>query len=88
MPNEGDVESAYGRVYRFVKPSSTDPGTWRLATPEQQISGGGGQGGSNVTYDFDGAEPIEVDMAPGVGNNPTVVTTAININDLPSDDEI
>ena len=60
MPLEGAVENAYGRVYRFVKPSSTEPGTWRLATPEQQIGGGGGQpGGANVTYDFDGVEPIE-----------------------------
>ena len=88
MPLEGSVENAYGRVYRYIKPSSTEPGTWRLATPEQQISGGGGGGGTNVTYDFDGEEPIEIDMVPGVGNNPTVVTTAININDLPSVDEI
>ena len=31
---------------------------------------------------------LKLDMVPGVGNNPTVVTTAININDLPSVDEI
>lgn len=89
MPNVGDIEYKYGRVYIYTNPNPAQgPGTWRVSNPDELAGPGGGGGGTGVTYDFDGEQPIEIGMVPGVGTNPTVVTTSININDLPSDDEI
>ena len=34
MPSVNEIKYAYGRVYRFIKPNNTDPGTWRLSVPE------------------------------------------------------
>ena len=80
MPLEGAVENAYGRVYRFIKPDSSDPGTWRLATPEQQHTGGGG-GGGGTAQDIDGTPPIKSVTIPG---NPTRTTISLDITVLTS----
>lgn len=40
MPVDGELYYNYGRQYRFVKPYDTDPGTYRLATPESGARGG------------------------------------------------
>ena len=85
MPNVNDIEYKYSRVYRYIKPSSTDPGTWRLSSPETGTgSPGGGGGGTGVTYDFDAVDPIQVDTTPGVGANPTRVVTSFDIQSLNS----
>lgn len=80
MPVEGAIEDAYGRVYRYIKPNSTDPGTWRLATPEQQISDNGGVGGGD-THDIDGTDPIKSVTVPG---NPKTTFISLDITVLPS----
>ena len=84
MPDTNDVEFKYSRVYRYIKPNSTEPGTWRLSVPEtgDGTGGGGGGTGGGVTYDFDGQPPIQVDTTPGTGPNPTRITTSLNINAL------
>ena len=41
MPNVNDIETNYGRVYRYIKPNSSEPGTWRLSVPETGIGSGG-----------------------------------------------
>ena len=64
MPSQNQEESAYSRVYRYVKPGNTDPGTWRLAYPSQNFSGSGGGGGGSA-IDIDGIPPVEVDTTPG-----------------------
>jgi len=85
MPNVNDIEYKYSRVYRYIKPSSTDPGTWRLSSPETGTSSpGGGGGGTGVTYDFDAVDPIQVNTSPGIGNNPTRVVTSLDIQSLNS----
>ena len=86
MPNVGDVEYKYGRRYMFMNPDpALGPGTWRLSIPEEYPGGGGGGGGGGgTTYDFDGQPPIDVDMSPGVGANPPVVTTSLDFIQLNS----
>ena len=85
MPNVNDIEYKYSRVYRYIKPSSTEPGTWRLSVPETGTgSPGGGGGGTGVSYDFDGVNPIKVDTSPGIGVNPTRVVTSLDIQSLNS----
>ena len=63
MPNQNQEETEYSRVYRYIKPGNTDPGTWRLAYPSQNFGGGGSGGGSPI--DIDGTLPVEVDTVPG-----------------------
>lgn len=82
MPNVGDIEYKYGRVYIYTNPDPAQgPGTWRPSNPDAIAgpgdSGGGGTGGGTV-YDFDGTPPVDVDMTPGVGVNPTVVNTSLD----------
>ena len=77
MPNVNDIEYAYGRVYRFIKPNSTDPGTWRLSSPETGNSVPGGGGGGGVT-DIDGVDPIQANQSP------TKVTISLDIQSLGS----
>ena len=84
MPNVNDIETNYGRVYRYIKPNSSEPGTWRLSVPETGIGSGGGGGGTGTTYDFDAVDPIQVDTTPGVGTNPTRVVTSLDIQSLNS----
>lgn len=81
MPNVGDVEYKYGRVYVWVQPDPAQgPGTWRVSNPDG--IGGPGGGGGGVSYDFDGVPPIDIDMAPGIDTNPTIVTTSMDLVQL------
>ncbi len=83
MPNVGDIEYKYGRVYVYVQPNAAEgPGTWRVSNSDEISGPGGGGGGGGATYDFDGEPPITVDMAPGTGDNPTVVKTSMDIRQL------
>ena len=85
MPNVDDVEYNYGRVYRYIKPNDSEPGTWRVSIPEDGTgSPGGGGGGTGTAYDFDAVDPIQVDMKPGVSPNPTRVITFLDIQSLDS----
>lgn len=77
MPNVNDIEYAYGRVYRYIKPNSTDPGTWRLSTPETGIGSPGGGGGGGIT-DVDAIDPIQANQTP------TKVTISLDIQSLNS----
>ena len=77
MPNENDIEYAYGRVYRYIKPNSTDPGTWRVSAPETGNSVPGGGGGGGVT-DIDAVDPIQANQSP------TKVTISLDIQSLGS----
>ena len=78
MPNVNDIEYAYGRVYRYIKPNSTDPGTWRLSSPEtgNSVPGGGGPGGG-IT-DVDAIDPIQASQTR------TKVTISLDIQSLGS----
>ena len=84
MPNVGDIEYKYGRVYIYTNPNPAQgPGTWRPANPDAIAGpGGGGGGGSGETYDFDGEPPIFIDTTPGVGGNPNRVVTSMDIRRL------
>ena len=85
MPNVGDIEYRYGRTYIWVNPNPAQgPGTWRVSNPDEIPGGGGGSTAGGVKYDFDGQPPIEVDTTPGVGSNPTIVTTSMDIQKLNS----
>jgi len=89
MPNPGDIEYKYGRVYIYGEPDpQTGLGTLRVAVQDEISGGGGGGGGTGVTYDFDGEAPIEVDTTPGVGGNPTRVVTSLDINKLQRNTDI
>ena len=76
MPNVNDIEYAYGRVYRYIKPNSTDPGTWRVSAP---VTGNGvpGGGGGGIT-DIDGVDPIQASQTR------TRVTISLDIQSLGS----
>ena len=86
MPNVGDVEYKYGRVYIYTQANAaTGPGTWRPSNPDEiagPSGGGGGTPGTGTTYDFDGVPPVVVNTAPGVGLNPTVVQTSLDFQQL------
>ena len=84
MPAAGDLIGKYGRQYRYIKPLDSEPGTFRLATPEEGTPGGtpGGGGTGGTSYEFDAIPPIEVSMTPGVGGNPTRVVTSMDLKDL------
>ena len=60
MPNAGDIVDAYNRQYKYIKPQSTEPGTFRLATPPDVAHGGGGPGGGGTV--ITGVEPVIVDQ--------------------------
>ena len=83
MPNVGDVEYKYGRVYVWVQPNAAEgPGTWRVSNPDELAGPGGGGGTGGTSYDFDGQPPVDVDMTPGTGSNPTVVSTSLDFVQL------
>lgn len=84
MPNVGDIEYKYGRVYIYTNPDpALGPGTWRPSNPDEIAGPGGGGGtGGGATYDFDGDPPIVIDTTPGVGPNPTRVVTSMDIRRL------
>lgn len=70
----------YGRQYRYIKPNATDPGTYRLATPEEGTPGGG-SGGGGTPHDIVAVAPIE---AATEGITPKTTTISMNIQALPS----
>ena len=79
-PVPGDVEYAYNRTYIVVNPNAAlGPPTYRISNPDE-LAGPGGGGAS--AYDFDGVKPINVDTTPGTGNNPTVVKTSMDLQQL------
>jgi len=84
MPDPGDIEYRFGRTYVYINPNAAlGPGTWRVSNPDQLgIGGGGGGTGTGVVYDFDGVPPVDVDMTPGTGGNPTVVETSLDFIQL------
>ena len=84
MPNVGDIEYKYGRVYVWVQPNAAEgPGTWRVSNPDEIAGpGAGGGGGTGTTYDVDGVAPVDVDMTPGTGTNPTIVETSLDFVQL------
>jgi hypothetical protein len=83
MPNVGDVEYKYGRVYIWVQPNAAaGPGTWRVSNADELAGPGGGGGTGGVAYDFDGKPPVDIDMTPGTGSNPTVVETSLDFIQL------
>ena len=78
-PVPGAVEYAYSRMYVVVNPSpALGPPTYRISIPED-LSGNGGGGTGGAVYDFDGEAPIVVSTAPGLGTNPTIVKTEMDI---------
>ena len=86
MPNVGDIEYRYGRVYIYTQPNiAAGPGTWRPSNPDSLAGPGGGGGGPPIVsakYDFDGVLPVVVDTSPGVGSNPTIVQTSLDFQQL------
>ena len=78
MPNVNDIEYAYGRVYRYIKPNSTDPGTWRLSSPETGTGSPGGGGPGGGITDVDAIDPIQASQTP------TKVTISLDIQSLGS----
>ena len=83
MPDVGDIEYKYGRVYIYTQPdASGGPGTWRVSNPDDLAGPGGGGGIVGATYDFDAVPPMVVDTTPGIGPNPTQVTTSMDIQQL------
>jgi hypothetical protein len=78
MPNVNDIEYAYGRVYRYIKPDSTDPGTWRLSSPETGTGSPGGGGPGGGITDVDAIDPIQASQTP------TKVTISLDIQSLGS----
>lgn len=83
MPNPipGQTEYAYSRMYVVVNPNpALGPPTYRISIPEDLSGGGGGGGGTGgAVYDFDGEAPIVVSTSPGVGTNPPIVKTEMDI---------
>ena len=78
MPNAGDIVDAYNRQYKFIKPQSTDPGTFRLATPPDAVHGGGGSGGGGGSTVVSGIDPIMSDQP-----TPSQATVSLDITSLP-----
>ncbi len=77
MPVSGAIEYKYNRVYRYIKPSNTDPGTWRASVPEASTGSGSGGGGGGIgpDHDIDGELPVEVVTVPG---DPKVSTISLD----------
>ena len=62
MPVQNAIEYKYSRIYRYIKPNASEPGTWRLSAPETGMGTGGGGGG---IVDIDGVDPIKTVTVPG-----------------------
>ena len=86
MASVGDIEYKFRRHYICVNPDpGAGPNTWRVASPQEiGTPGGGGGTGGGVAYDFDGVPPIEVNTKPNLGGNRTIVETSMNIAKLDS----
>jgi hypothetical protein len=81
MPIPGEIKYEFNRQYRFIEPGGSEPGAWRLATPDNAISGGGG-GTGGTTYDFEADVPIVVAVTPSGGVGPNIVKTGMDIQKL------
>ena len=82
MPDVGDTQTKYGRVYIYTQPDAAfGPGTWRPSNPDE-IAGPGGSGGGGTTYSFDGEPPINVDVVATSGGQPDMVTTSMDLKQL------
>jgi len=82
MPNVGDTQTKYGRVYVYTQPDATaGPGTWRPSNPDEIAGPGGGTAGG-PTYSFDGEPPINVDVVTSSGTQPNMVTTSMDLKQL------
>jgi len=80
VPTPGDIEVRFNRTYVVVNPNAAlGPPTYRLSSPDE-IPGDNGGGGD--AYDFKGEVPIVVNTIPGVGTNPSTVTTEMDITRL------
>ena len=85
MPDVGDIEYKYRRNYILVNPEpALGPPTWRVSSPQEiGTPGGGGGGGTGGTvYDFDGVPPIVVDTKPNLTGGPTVIETSMDLTGL------
>ena len=83
MPSVGDVEYKYRRNYILVNPEPLlGPPTWRLSSPQEIGTPGGGGGTGGTAYDFDGVPPIVIDTSPSLSGNRTVVETSMDITSL------
>jgi len=81
-PTPGTIVSKYDRVYIVVNPDPTEgPPTFRVSN-QDQIGGGGG--GSNIQYEFNGQAPIVVDTLGSNDGSPNVINTSMDIQDLDS----
>ena len=76
MPNAGDIVDAYNRQYKYIKPQSTEPGTFRLATPPDAAHGGGGPGGGSTVV-------IGVDPIVSEQPTPSRADISLDITKLP-----
>ena len=81
MAVDGAVEIKHGRIYRYIKPNASNPGTWRLSAPETGLGSGGGGGEGGGLQDIDGTLPIVATTVPGAI---TTTTISFNIQALPS----
>ena len=81
MPNVGDVEYRYGRVYVYTQPDALKgPGTWRTSNPDDLVGPNGG--GVGTSYNFDGEPPINVDVVRTSGAQADTVTTSFDLKQL------
>ena len=80
MPVEGSVANEYGRVYRYIKPNGTNPGTYRLSVPETGTGGGAG-GGAGETHNIVSVEPIQ---STTLGTTDKTTTITFDIQSLTS----
>ena len=78
MPDAGDLIGKYGRQYRYIKPLDSEPGTFRLATPEEGTPGGTPGGGT--PHSIVGVDPIKAETT-GISTKTT--TVSLNIQSLP-----
>ena len=82
-PIPGEIEYKYSRTYIVINPNpALGPPTYRISDPDDLSNGGGGGTGGGFAYDFDGVKPINVDTTPGVGTNPPIVKTSMDIQQL------
>ena len=73
----GNSKTMYRRNYICVNPDpSTGPDTWRLASPQEIGSNGGG----GAIYQFEGKPPIDVTVTPQGGSSK--VETSLDITQL------
>ena len=79
MATPGQIKGKFNRTYIYLVPEgSPGPGVWRTSNPDGAAGGGGGGG----FYDFDAIEPVEVEITPGIGANPTIAKYSLDFSEL------